>query len=118
MSIPGAWHARNMIGKCSDVISYLEGAISSQQSGIEMVDSAMQQLNTNLTANPDSALGFMITTFDDKEAEWYERTQNIISALNAGVDSLVLKKGEVEQKKEEWEEILRREEEENAGFLL
>ena len=118
MSISGAWHERNMIGKCSNVISYLEGAISSQQSGIEMVDSAMQQLNTNLTANPDSALGFMITTFDEKEAEWYERTQNIISALNAGVDSLVLKKGEVEQKKEEWEEILRREEEENAGFFL
>ena len=107
MSISGAWHARNMIWKCSNVISYLEGAISSQQSGIEMVDSAILQLNTNLTANPDSALGFMITTFDDKEAE-----------LNAGVDSLVLKKGEVEQKKEEWEEILRREEEENAGFLL
>lgn len=62
-------------------------------------------------------MGFMITTFDDKEAEWYERTQNIISALNAGVDSLVLKKGEVEQKKEEWEEILRREEEENAVCL-
>ena len=55
MSISGAWYARNMIGKCSNVISYLEGAISSQQSGIEMVDSAMQQLNTNLTANPDSA---------------------------------------------------------------
>ena len=106
MSISGAWHARNMIWKCSNVISYLEGAISSQQSGIEMVDSAMQQLNTNLTANPDSALGFMITTFDDKEAEWYERTQNIISALNDGVDSLVLKKGEVEQKKEDWEEIV------------
>ena len=118
MSISGAWHARNMIWKCSNVISYLEGAISSQQSGIEMVDSAILQLNTNLTANPDSALGFMITTFDEKEAEWYERTQNIISALNAGVDSLVLKKGEVEQKKEEWEEILRREEEENAGFFL
>jgi hypothetical protein len=42
MSISGAWHARKMIWKCSDVISYLEGAISSQQSGIEMVDSAMQ----------------------------------------------------------------------------
>ena len=64
------------------------------------------------------SLEFIGFTFDEKEAEWYERTQNIISALNAGVDSLVLKKGEVEQKKEEWEEILRREEEENAGFFL
>ena len=44
--------------------------------------------------------------------------EHLPCALNAGVDSLVLKKGEVEQKKEEWEEILRREEEENAGFLL
>lgn len=38
MSISGAWHARNMIWKCSNVISYLEGAISSQQSGIERIE--------------------------------------------------------------------------------
>lgn len=100
------------------MINYLEEAISDQQSGIELVDAALQQSDTNLKSNPDSASGLMITTIDEKEEEWYGRAKEIIDSLNEGVDSLSEKKEAVEQKKAEWEEILSREEEENAGFLL
>lgn len=91
------------IMKCKQALHSLKAEMQRQSNSIEIMNNVFQQEESNMTANPDSAMGLIITTFDEKEVMWKEHAQEIIREMDLGITGLEISKGLIESKISELE---------------
>ncbi len=87
------------------LVIYLDGKISSIAARIEDVKQNLNSQHNLFSANPESAQGLLITTFDSKESGvWKTQYETIISNMRQGLVSLKMRKSSAEQLQIYWEQ--------------
>lgn len=101
-----AAEARNKVEKYTRLVTYLEEKIGSITARLEEAEQLLNSQHDLFMANPDSAQGLIITTFDDKESNaWKTQYETIIRNMHMGVGSLKIKKTSAEQIIIYWKQV-------------
>lgn len=107
---------RKKARKYEKLVIYLEEKIALIDTKLEDVKQDLSSQHEYFTANPESAQGMLITTFDAKvSVVWKKQYETIITNMNTGLISLRMKKSSAEQLQIYWEQKAEIEEAKSFG---
>lgn len=116
---PGS-EARAKAKKYGNLAEKLEGNIAKIKGTLEVVETALASSHESFLSNSTAAEGMLNTDFEEHEENWKTEYTMILNRVNAGIQSLELRKNAAREWEAHWYQVAEMEEMEammtNGGF--